>query len=350
MNPLLKRQIRKYLGDELSSQPEVQKFLSIINKSYDNYDDQFSMLQRAMSISSQELFDANAQLTEEAKQQRIVINRLTDATKILRSITYTKEVGKNSAQELSGLELAKHIEQQANQISKIEKQREIILSDLEKSNQELRDYAHVVSHDLKSPLRTINTLINWVHEDSTEILNPTIKKHLEGIDKNIEKMDNLISGILEYSVVDKKKEHTTTVDVQQLVTEIISLLQIPNHISVSILNPLPTIHADRMRLKQVFQNLISNAIHAIDKPKGMITIGCTAAKDAWKFEIQDNGKGIAEKYHQKIFKIFQSLDEAKESTGIGLAIVKKIIDFYHGKIWVTSEPKIGTTFHFTIKN
>lgn len=349
MNSLLARQIRKHLGNDYKNDAKTLSFLDVIDKSYENYEDQFSMLQRAMSISSKELFDANDKLKKEAQRQQKVIASLEDATKTLRAVTISNDKGKKETKELTGIELAKLIEEQAFQISQIEKQREKILTDLEKSNQELSEYAHVVSHDLKSPLRTINTLINWIFADTPDDLNQTTKEHLNLIDKNIQKMDNLIEGILEYSIIDKKVNHKIELDTHSLVEEIIFLQSNPDTISFSILNPLPVIQADVLKLKQVFQNLITNAVSSINKDQGKIQIASEEMDDFWKFSVSDNGIGIDKKYHEKVFQIFQTLDQKKESTGIGLSIVKKIIDSYKGKIWIESEIGKGTTFFFTIK-
>ncbi|MDY8134638.1 sensor histidine kinase [Aquimarina sp. 2201CG5-10] len=351
MNSLLLRQIRKYLREDLKDDPDIKIFIEAINKSYHNYEEQQSMLQRAMSISSQELFDANQKLREEAEQQRKVIASLTDSTRILESIsvTYKKESGGNGeSKELDGIELANLIEKQALQISKIEGQRERILKDLERSNKELKDYAQVVSHDLKSPLRNINTLINWIKEDSSK-LDQTTNHNLDLIDKNIEKMDNLINGILEYSVINKKDNSATVIDLNEVVEDIIHLIHVPENTQIIIDEKLPVLKSDRHRLQQLFQNLLSNAVSSIDKEKGIINIGVQEQQDYWQFYIKDNGKGIPKKYHEKIFQIFQSIDNDKESRGIGLSIVQKIIDFYGGKIWLTSESGIGTTFYFTLK-
>ncbi|GAA3510259.1 ATP-binding protein [Aquimarina addita] len=350
MNSLLARQIRKTLSKELQSDPRLTSFLNTIHKSYENYEDQFSMLQRAMSISSQELFDANIQLKKEAEQQRNVIESLKDATKILRSVSIPVDKKVKETKELTGIELANLIEQQATQISKIEKQREKIFKDLQKSNHELSEYAHVVSHDLKSPLRTIDTLMNWIKEDCPDVLNDAAKGHMHLIDKNIQKMDNLIEGILAYSVIGKKTDSIINVNTQELVEEIIALQPKSETTHITITNTLPYLAIDKFRLKQLFQNLITNAIASIGKKAGIITIASETADDYHTFSITDNGTGIEKKYHKKIFEIFQTLDDNKETTGIGLSIVKKIIDSYQGAIWIKSELGKGTTFYFTLKN
>lgn len=347
MNSLLARQIRKLLKDKETI--EIQSFLDAIDRSYENYEDQIAMLHRAMSISSQELYDANTKLKAEAQEQKKVIDSLKSIMNLLENTTIATNEIESKSNELSGVELTNLIKQQAIQIAEGEEQRNKILKDLERSNQELRDYAHVVSHDLKSPLRTINTLINWIQQDALENLDKSTRKNLNLINDNVEKMDNLINGILEYSVIDKKKDITDSIDLNQLVHDLLKLIFIPDHIEIHIKNQLPKIEADPSRLKQIFENLINNAIASIDKEKGKITISYNASKKFYNFSITDNGKGIPEKYHTKIFEIFQSLENKKDSTGIGLAIVKKVVDYYEGTISIESTPGIGSTFHFSLK-
>ncbi len=231
----------------------------------------------------------------------------------------------------------------------LEKQREELVKNLEKSNQELKDYAHIVSHDLKSPLRSMNALITWLKEDYKDVLDDGAQDSLNLLLKKVDKMDQLINGILKYSSIDKVDQLRKNIDLKIVVTDIIDVIYIPDHITIFINSDLPTIRGDVFRLQQLFQNLLSNAVKYNDKEKGIITITCKQTGKFWEFAITDNGPGIPKKYHDKIFQIFQTLDDSKESTGVGLSIVKKIIDLYEGKIWVESKEKKGTSFYFTLK-
>ncbi len=349
MHPLLKRQIRKYLDPEIKQSKEIKLFLEAIHRSYQNHEEQFGMLQRAMSISSQELFEANKRLQEEAEEQKKVIASLTEATKALQSIPFKNDSGNTKGKELTGVELATLIEKQAFQISEIEKQREILLKTLEKSNQDLNDYAHVVSHDLKSPLRSMNALITWLKEDYESVLDQEAQKSFDMLLKKVDKMDHLINGILKYASVDRVEHKVQDIDLNDIVRDIIDIIHVPGHIQISIETELPIICCNKFRLQQLFQNLLNNALKYNDKEKGWIKIGCEEKEKFWQFYIADNGPGISKKYHEKIFKIFQTLDNKKESTGVGLSIVKKIVDLCGGKIWIESQEGLGTTFFFTLK-
>ena len=230
----------------------------------------------------------------------------------------------------------------------LEVQKEELLQSLEKSNRELEDYAQIVSHDLKSPLRSINSLIAWIKEENEGNLAETTLDYFDMIDNKLEKMEHLIQGVLTYSKIDKTDIAKENVDTHEIVSNIITMIHIPANILVSINGTLPTIRADRFRTQQLFQNLISNAVAYIDKTEGYVEVGAKDSHDAVTFYVSDNGMGIAKENHDKVFKIFQSLAKNEKSTGLGLSIVKKIIENYKGKIWIESEKGKGTTFYVEI--
>lgn len=234
-------------------------------------------------------------------------------------------------------------------IKNLENQKENLLTALEKSNDELQEYAHIVSHDLKSPLRSINALVSWLKEDNKDKLDADSLQNFGHIETCIEKMDQLISDVLTYSSIGAGADTTAAVNLNTMVNDLIHILYIPAHISVRIKNELPIIKGDETKLKQLFQNLISNAVKFIDKEKGYIEIDVKTLKSHYQFSIKDNGIGIDPKYHESIFKIFHSINKGKDSTGIGLSIVRKIVDLHKGDVWLTSELTKGTQFYFTLK-
>jgi len=229
-----------------------------------------------------------------------------------------------------------------------EKQKEVLLKDLTKSNQELNDFAHVVSHDLKSPLRSMNALVSWLQEDCTSFSNDNIDTNFNLLLKKIDRMDLLINGILSYASIDKVEKKNKQIDLDTLVRELLDTIHVPDNIQIEFKAKLPIIKGDSFKMIQLFQNLLSNAIKYSDKKQGEISINCISKKEEWEFQIQDNGMGISEKYYDKIFKVFQVLEESEESSGVGLSIVQKIVAFYNGKIWLESKLKQGTTFFFTL--
>ncbi|MDY8134636.1 PAS domain S-box protein [Aquimarina sp. 2201CG5-10] len=241
------------------------------------------------------------------------------------------------------------VEDITNQLE-AEKQKEKLLSNLEKTNQELKDYAHIVSHDLKSPLRSINALVNWIKEDYYKELEGSGLDNIALIENTLEKMESLINGILNYSSAGNRNNlETEKIDLNDTISDITNTIFIPKHVTVSIKNKLPHIHADKTRIQQLFQNIISNAVNYIDKKEGRVEIDYSDQGSFYVFQVKDNGVGIKKESHEKIFKIFQSLSNDRHSTGIGLSIVKKIVDLYEGDIWLESEVGIGTTFFFSLK-
>ncbi len=231
----------------------------------------------------------------------------------------------------------------------LELQKQTLVNELEESNIGLQEYAHIVSHDLKSPLRSVSALAAWLYEDYKDKLDESGKYNLKMMLEKVEGMDKLITGILKYSTVNSDTLDNKEVDVNTIIQSISEIIFIPEHVKIKIVGTLPTILADKTKIHQLFQNFLSNAVVNIDKKVGVVEIASTETPTHWQFSIKDNGVGIPKEYHEKIFKIFQSIGNNERSTGIGLSIVKKIIDRYKGSIWLESEIGVGTTFFFTIK-
>lgn len=232
----------------------------------------------------------------------------------------------------------------------LEEHRQQLLNTLAKSNQELKDFAHIVSHDLKSPLRSIHALVTWLREDYAKLLDGPGLNNIKLIEQTLEKMEQLIDGILSYSSVSNKDTlKTQQVDLNSTIEDIQKTIFVPPHIKIYSKKKLPLITGDKTKVRQLFQNLITNAVNYIDKEEGIVEVDYEDQNSHYIFSIKDNGIGIEKEYHEKVFKIFQSLNDNKNSTGIGLSIVRKIVDLYEGEIWLESVPKEGTTFFFSLK-
>ena len=227
---------------------------------------------------------------------------------------------------------------------------EATVRELSRSNRELQDFAHITAHDLKAPLRAIGTLAEWIAESYVEKFDAEGKEQISLLIGRAQRMSKLIDGILRYSEVTRTHQKAEKVNLNSLVTDIIRGIDLPDNIEIIIENQLPTLKYEQTRMIQIFQNLMTNAVKYMDKPEGHIEINCTEQNGFWKFSVADNGPGIDEKYYKKIFKIFQTLSprDEVESTGIGLPLVKKIIENYGGEIWVESKVGIGSIFFFTL--
>lgn len=229
-----------------------------------------------------------------------------------------------------------------------EVKKEELLQFLSRQNEELNEYAHVVSHDLKAPLINIHTLISWFMDDHKDILEDVALTPLHQVLFNVEKMDFLIKGILDYSTIDRLEAEDKSIDFNVIVDEVIQTLLVPTYVTITAQPNLPSINGNAWRFKQVFQNLIQNAIKYGNPEKGSIQVGYTDQDDHYQFFVKDNGIGIKSDYYDKIFKVFTKLESTGSSSGIGLSIVKKIITYYKGAIWVDSQEGVGTTFYFTL--
>jgi PAS domain S-box-containing protein len=226
-----------------------------------------------------------------------------------------------------------------------------IQASLEQRNQDLDSFVHIVSHDLKAPLRAISNLSEWIEEDLKGELFAEIQPQMLLLRSRVDRMSATIDGLLDYATLDRSDDKIEPVSVAQLLAETIDSLAPPPTFSISLDPHLPTLDTKRLFLAQVFANLIGNGIRHHDRSDGSIQISCQECGDFYEFVVADDGPGIAPENHDKIFTIFQTVNpqHRSDSTGIGLAIVKKIIETEGGTIRLESALGQGTKFYFTWK-
>ena len=203
---------------------------------------------------------------------------------------------------------------------------------------------------MKAPLRGIRTLTDWISTDYADKLDEKGKEQMDLLSGRVDRMRNLIDGVLQYSRVGRVQEKMAQINLKELVPEVIDMVAPPENIEIIVENELPVVVCEQTRIIQLFQNLLSNAVKYMDKPDGQIKVGCVEEDGFWKFSVADNGPGIEEKYFEKIFQMFQTLSprDEYESTGVGLTVVKKIVEMYGGRVWVESKIGEGSTFFFTL--
>ena len=220
---------------------------------------------------------------------------------------------------------------------------------LKRKNQELDQFAHIVSHDLKAPLRGIDNVVSWIEEDHGTEISPKLMEYVQIIKGRLVRTENLIHGILSYARIGREKQEKEDVDLNQLVDEISEALIIKTGIKLIISSKLPKLFTEKLPLLQIFSNLIDNAVKHHDKRNGLVKVYHQEHFSHYEFFVEDNGPGISKNYHNKIFVIFQTLHERDmvESTGVGLAIVKKILDDRNQKIDIISDAGKGAIFSFT---
>jgi signal transduction histidine kinase len=235
----------------------------------------------------------------------------------------------------------------------VEAERENLIEELELKNAELERFTYTVSHDLKSPLFTIRGFLGFLKEDAQKGDMERVEKDIQRIVNATDKMYELLGDLLELSRIGRLINEPVDVPFNDLVSEAIELLQgriTQGGIKVTVQENLPTVHVDRQRILEVLQNLMDNAAKFMgDQPAPEIGIGQRGVINNMPvFYVHDNGMGIASEFNETIFGLFNKLNSQTEGTGIGLAIVKRIVEFHGGRVWVESEPGRGATFLFTL--
>jgi len=241
-----------------------------------------------------------------------------------------------------------HKEEEAKARALTEQHLQKYTRELERSNKELNDFAYVASHDLKAPLRGIMQLASWIEEDIKDHLEDQTREYLQLLHNRTHRLEQLLNDLLAYSRVGRKHGDLKTIEVGEFSKELFRLLNPPPGFTLVCDNEVPSLCTLSVPLEQILRNLINNAIKHHDRTEGSIRISAQATVDGFEFAVTDDGPGIAVDQQQRIFGIFQTLkprDEV-EGSGMGLAIVKKLLDNYHCHIHVESDGQRGTTMRF----
>jgi PAS domain S-box-containing protein len=237
----------------------------------------------------------------------------------------------------------RQVEEKAEELARLTRE-------LEQSNRELDQFAYVASHDLKAPLRGIANLTQWIEEDLGERVTGESREHMELLKGRVHRMEALIDGILTYSRAGRVRERAEPIEPGALVREVVELLAPPEGVEVEVAGSFPPLVAERIPLQQVLMNLVGNAIKHSPRPGARVVVSAAPVADGFvQFDVRDNGPGIPAQYHDRIWEIFQTLAprDKVEGTGIGLSVVRKLVDARGGRAWVDSADGQGATFHFT---
>ncbi|MBB3212227.1 PAS domain S-box-containing protein [Herbaspirillum sp. Sphag1AN] len=230
-----------------------------------------------------------------------------------------------------------------------ESRQQLLINELTRINEELNNFAYVSSHDLKSPLRGIDQLASWIEEDLGGTLNAQTQNYLRLMRSRIKRMETLLDDLLQYAKVGRSDEDIVVVDTSALVKDVFDLTAGKKPIRLQLDAGLPVIQARKVPLELVFRNLIGNAIKHHDKEHGHLHVSAKVSGDWIEFSVADDGPGIPVEHQQRVFAIFQTLkprDEV-EGSGIGLALVKKVVEAQGGHIALESDGHTGATFRFS---
>ncbi len=220
---------------------------------------------------------------------------------------------------------------------------------LEKKNQELEKFTYIASHDLKAPLRAIFSLSEWLEEDLQDTLSEENKQLMKLLRMRVYRLEALINGLLAYSRIGRINVTIQTLSIGELLQNIIDCLTPPVAFRFKISPEMPTLTTKKTLLRQVFFNLIENAIKHHHRQDGYVQIDVEEVDGFYQFAVTDNGPGIAPLFQKRIFVLLQTLEsrDVKENTGVGLSVAKKIVETEGGKIWLNSQEGAGSTFYFT---
>jgi signal transduction histidine kinase len=232
-------------------------------------------------------------------------------------------------------------------------EREKLITELEAKNAEMERFVYTVSHDLKSPIVTIVGFLGYLEEDVRQGNLETIQKDIDRVYQAAFKMQDLLKDLLELSRVGRVMNESETVTFASLVDDALELThgRLQEHkVGIKIATELPVVYGDRRRLLELVQNLIDNAAKYMgNQPNPLIEIGVMGHEDDMPvIFVRDNGIGIPSEFHERIFGLFNKLNPGTEGTGVGLALVKRIVEVHGGRVWIESEAGKGSTFYFTL--
>jgi signal transduction histidine kinase len=331
---------------------------------------------QALTVGLVFLASGIAALVLSSGLQRLISGPILDLALTARAVSerrdYSIRAGKRTADELGQLVdafngMLGQIQQRDSELREAKQALEARVAErtaelersneeLHQSNKELDDFAYIASHDLKEPLRGIHNFSSFLLEDYAEKLDDEGRAKLETLMRLSRRMESLIDSLLQFSRLGRVDLAVSRVDLGEIVSGILDSLAISlrqEGVEVRVPRPLPVVRADRVRVGEIFHNLIVNAMKYNDKPRKWIEIGWHQnGAGPPVFHVRDNGIGIPEKHREAVFRIFKRLHGREKfggGTGAGLTIVKKIVERHHGRIWLESSAGEGTTFYFTLQ-
>ncbi len=326
-----------------------------------NVEDRYDIISKAKALINQEMINQRYEFQVKRMDGKKIWIHVDSSTILWQSqpallvcfndISQQKEWAEREHQQMIRIEsINYHLENEIHERKVLETERISMINTLNQKNEELERFVYTVSHDLRSPLITIKGFSGFLKQDVANNNHERALKDIERIEFSAEKMSQLIDDLLEVSRAGRVMRAFTTVNIEKTIQDVLNIMQIhiSNHKGQIVTDtPLPEVYGDIQKIRQLYQNLIENAIKYAKKDEiPQIHLGYDQQKGA--FYVSDNGIGIPEEYKDKIFDVFKKVSGESKGSGIGLSIVKRITEIHHGHIWIESKPEIGTTFFFTL--
>jgi signal transduction histidine kinase len=339
--------------DEKTKFSQVQTATLNILEDFTDEKSKFSQVQTATLNILEDFTDEKTKFTQ---VQTATLNILEDLTeernRFAQMQTTTLNILEDFDAEKSRLEQSQRAYLNILEDIDIEKDKvAIAYKRVEAINSELQEFAYAASHDLKAPLRVIDNASKWLEEDLQEHLNDETRENMKLMRGRIGRMEKLLDDLLEYSRIGRVRDErfSEIITGSALMENVLTLLSPKRQFTVDVSPSFADIHVARMPLQQILMNLVSNAIKHHDKPKGHIEVTATDVGTFYRFAVKDDGPGIAPEYHEQIFRMFQTLKprDQVEGSGMGLAMVRKNIEIFGGKVHLQSAVGQGSTFSFT---
>jgi signal transduction histidine kinase len=285
----------------------------------------------------------NSELVNTQRELHKERSRLTATVAELKAQYRKAELLARTVQEQN-----EELEAQNGQLLALTEELQARGEELERSNRALDEFAHVVSHDLKAPLRSISNYAAWLEEDLGEALAGESREHLERLRDRADRMRAMIEGVLQYARAGRERARPEPVDVGALLAGVVELLDPPGALEVALAPDMPVVRTERAPLQQVFLNLVGNAVRFAGRDAPRVRVRVRDAGGFHEFSVADNGPGIPARLQDRIWTLFHTLQPEGHAggTGIGLAVVKKLVEAKGGRVWVESEEGAGATFRF----
>lgn len=349
-NTKLKEKIATILNGENINSEVFREFLKGVNEDYESHELTMSTLEETMEKAFEDLYEANHKLRDDDKKHKVLLKKLKDSIKELQ---YNNEnvFDHQFVHDEDLVAVAEVLKEQIRKRKEMEERQAILMKELEARNKELKEFAYIASHDLRSPLRAIGSLANWIKEDIYNKIDDTNKANLDLLIARSKRLYDLIDAISRYSSLREDKNNLVLVNTNLILDEIIKELPKNEFVTIEVSNELPSILFRKKHFREVLRNLIENVYtHNEGNKKVVIKISCKEDDKKWIFYVQDNGIGVDAKYHDKVFSLFQTLHpkDHVDTIGMGLPMARKIIELYGGDIAFVPGAGLGATVKFTI--